>query len=136
MDKAFDSLDHDFLSPVLRKCWVLPSITWTEILLKDQPSCVINGGTTTQHFNIERRSNQGDSISAYLVILMGGVPKRSLHPKTCHTYPTMMKLDTVIPYLNQIKKKNELRDTPLDFCWHQHFFTGNQQIFLYQEIQI
>ena len=39
-------------------------------MLKDQPSCVINGGTTTQYFNIERRSNQGDSISAYLVILM------------------------------------------------------------------
>ena len=23
-----------------------------------------------------------------------------------------------------------------EFCWHQHFFTGNQQILLYQEIQI
>ena len=39
-------------------------------LLKDQLSCVINGGTTTQYFNLERRSRQGDSISAYLVILM------------------------------------------------------------------
>ena len=26
------------------------------------------------------------------------------------------------------------RDTPLEFCWH--FFTGNQQISLYQEKQI
>ena len=30
----------------------------------------------------------------------------------------------------------ELCDTPREFCWHQHFFTGNQQILLYQEIQI
>ena len=66
----------------------------------------------------------------------GGLPKRSLHPKTCHTYPTMMKFNTVIPYLKKIKKKIWIRDTPLDFCWHQHFFTGNLQIFLYQEIQI
>ena len=28
------------------------------------------------------------------------------------------------------------RDTPLAFCWHQHFFTENQQILLYQEIKI
>ena len=70
MDKAFDWLDHDFLSSVLRKCCVLPSVTWTEILLKDQLSCVINGGTTTQYFNIEKRSHQGDPISAYLLILM------------------------------------------------------------------
>ena len=34
-------------------------------------------------------------------------------PKNCHTYPTMMKLGTVIDYL-----------------------TGNQQILIYQEIQI
>ena len=27
-------------------------------------------------------------------------------------------------------------DTSPKFCWHQHFFTGNQQILLYQEIQI
>ena len=25
---------------------------------------------------------------------------------------------------------------PLDFCLHQHFFTANLQVFLYQEIQI
>ena len=28
----------------------------------------------------------------------------------------------------------ELRDTPLDFCLR--FFTGNQQILLYQDVQI
>ena len=57
-------------------------------------------------------------------------------PKICHAYPTMMKLGTVIPYLKKIQKLYESRDTSLDFCLHQYFFTGNQQIFLYQEIQI
>ena len=30
----------------------------------------------------------------------------------------------------------ESRDRPPDFCWHQYFFAGNQQILLYQEIQM
>ena len=65
----------------------------------------------------------------------GGVKKTPL-PKICLRYPTMMKPGTVIPYLNKIQKIYESRDTPSEFYWHQHFFTGNQQIFLYQEIQI
>ena len=37
-------------------------------------------------------------------------------PKICHTYPTVMKLGTVIPYLKKIQKIFESRDTPSDFC--------------------
>ena len=44
------------------------------------------------------------------------------------THPTMMKLGTVIPYLEEIQKIYESRDTPLEFRWHQYFFTGNKQI--------
>ena len=36
-------------------------------------------------------------------------------PKTCHTYLTMMKLGTVIPYLEKIQKKYESCDTSLEF---------------------
>ena len=36
--------------------------------------------------------------------------------KMCHTYPTKMKLGTVIPYLKKIQKIYESRDTPLEFC--------------------
>ena len=65
-----------------------------------------------------------------------GAKKASL-PKISHTYPTIIKLGTVIPYLKEIKEMYESRDTPCDFSWHQHFFfTGNQQILLYQEIQV
>ena len=66
----------------------------------------------------------------------GGVAKRPPVPKICHTYPTMIKLGTVIPYPRKIQKIYKSRDTPLQFCWHQHFFTGNQHILIYQEIQI
>ena len=62
--------------------------------------------------------------------------KRPPLPKIWPTYPAMMKLGTVIPYPNKIQKIYESRGTILEFCWHQHFFTGNQQILLYQEIQI
>ena len=68
---------------------------------------------------------------------MGGRgQKGALLPKICHTYLTMMKPGTVIPYLKKIQKTYESRDTPPKFCWHQRFFTGNQQILLYHEIQI
>ena len=66
----------------------------------------------------------------------GGAKRPHPLPKICHRYPTMMKLGTVIPCLKKIQKIYESRDTPIEFCWYQHFFTGNQQILVYQEIQI
>ena len=66
----------------------------------------------------------------------GGSQKGTPLPKICLTYPTVMKLGTVIPYLKKIQKIYESRDAPSEFCWHQHFSIGNQQILLYQEIRI
>ena len=43
--------------------------TWLKILLKNQESCVLNGGTTTKYFLLGRGSCQGDPISAYLFVL-------------------------------------------------------------------
>ena len=45
-----------------------------------------------------------------------GKAKKAPLPKFCHTYPTMMKLGTVIPYPKKIQKIYESRDTPLEFC--------------------
>ena len=43
----------------------------------------------------------------------GGGAKRPPLPKICCTYPTMMKLVTVIPYLKEIQKLYGSRETPL-----------------------
>ena len=42
-------------------------ITWIEILLKGQQSCVRNGQTTTQYFNLETDVRQDNPALAYLL---------------------------------------------------------------------
>ena len=60
-EKAFDSVDHSFLIFVLKYFGFGKNfITLIEILLKDQQSCVINGRTTTQYFNLERGARQAE----------------------------------------------------------------------------
>ena len=46
----------------------------------------------------------------------GGDGKRDPVPKICHTYPSKVKLGTVIPYLKKTQKIYESRETPLKFC--------------------
>ena len=71
IEKAFDSLDHSSLISVLKKFdFGKNFITWIEILLKDQQSCVINGGTSTQYFNLERGTHQGEPVVGYLLIMV------------------------------------------------------------------
>ena len=36
--------------------------------------------------------------------------------KICHTYPTLMKIGAVKPYLKKIQNLHKSRDTPLDLC--------------------
>ena len=70
VEKGFDSLDHKFLISVLKKCRFGQNfILCIEIILKIEKSCVINGGTTTKYFKLNRAARQGDPISAYLFIL-------------------------------------------------------------------
>ena len=45
-----------------------------------------------------------------------GGAKRLPLPKICHTYPTVMKLGTVIPYPKEIQKIYESLDARLEFC--------------------
>ena len=48
----------------------------------------------------------------------GGGGKKVSLPKICHTYPTNMKLGTVIPYLKKTQEIYESREASLEFCRH------------------
>ena len=70
IEKAFNSLDHEFLLVILKKFGFSNYfIDWIKMLLANQESCVINGGSTTSYFKLEKGARQGDSISAYLFII-------------------------------------------------------------------
>ena len=65
IEKAFDSLDHDFLVNALNKFGFGSNfVSWIKLLLNSQQSCVINGGNTTPYFNLEKGACQGDPVSA------------------------------------------------------------------------
>ena len=71
IQKAFDSVNHLFLVTALKKFGFGETfIKWIQILLRNQESCIINGGTTTKYFKLQKGTRQGDPISAYLFILV------------------------------------------------------------------
>ena len=60
IEKAFDSINHCFLIKVLEKYgFEKDFIKWIKILLQNQKSCIANGGTTTNHFKLEKVLDQG-----------------------------------------------------------------------------
>ena len=73
IEKAFDSLNHDFPLSVLKNFGFGENfIHWIKVLLNSQQSCVINGGFRTPYFNLEKGACQGDPT--YLFILALEVP--------------------------------------------------------------
>ena len=71
IEKAFDSLNHDFLLNALKKFGFGENfIHWIKALLNSQQSCAINGGFTTPYFNLEKDARRGDPISAYTCLYL------------------------------------------------------------------
>ena len=65
--KAFYSVNHVFLITALEKYGFKEDfVKWIQIPIRNQDSCIINGGTTKNYFKVERGTRQGDPISAYL----------------------------------------------------------------------
>ena len=71
IEKAFDSVNHLFLITAQEKYGFKEDfIKWINILIRNQESCVVNGGTTTNYLKLERGTRQGDPISTCLFILV------------------------------------------------------------------
>ena len=63
-----------------------------------------------------RSSYSGWFFWVYSRIGVQKCPPAPSVPKICHTYPTMTKLSTAIPYLTKIRNIYKSRETPNKFC--------------------
>lgn len=69
--KAFDTVNHEFLHKVLSKFNFGASFKkWINIIYKNAQSCVSNNGWISQPFNINRGIRQGCPLSALLFLLV------------------------------------------------------------------
>ena len=68
---ALERFNHCLLLQIPQKIVLgIDFVSWIKTILKNQESCIINGGKTTKYFKLERGAWQGDPISAYLFILI------------------------------------------------------------------
>ena len=69
-EKAFDSLEWDFLNKCLELCKFGPDfIRWVNAFYKNVKSCIINNGLCSHYFNVERGVREGDPLSPYLFLI-------------------------------------------------------------------
>ena len=64
IEKAFDSVDHNFIFTSLKKF-----IQWIRTIFENSESCIMNNGTSTGYFKLERGTRQGDPLSPCLFVL-------------------------------------------------------------------
>ena len=68
-EKAFDSIDHNFLFVVLKAVSFGPQfLQWVHTLFHSH-SCVMNNNLTIGYFSLQRGTKQGDPFSAHLFLL-------------------------------------------------------------------
>ena len=68
--KAFDSIDHDFMFNCLYHMGFSHSIIkWVKLFYKDPKSCITNNGYMSDFFQIKRGVRQGCPLSPYLFLI-------------------------------------------------------------------
>ena len=64
IERAFDSVNHNFLLKVLQNYSFTQDFKWIGILLQNYELCVITGGKTTRYFPLKSSTRQGNPILA------------------------------------------------------------------------
>ena len=71
IQKAFDSVDHQFLTLALKRHGFGKTfVKRIKTLLNNQESCIINRGFTTKYFKLDKGKRQVDPVSACLFVLV------------------------------------------------------------------
>ena len=71
IEKVFDSVNDLLLVSALEKYGFKNDfIRWIKLLLKNQESCIINGGQATNYFKLKRGTRKGGPLLPYLFILV------------------------------------------------------------------
>ena len=64
IEKAFDSVEHNFIFPVLKQFGFGPDfLQWIKTMFCNAQTCVVNNGNSTGYFSLERGTRQGDLLS-------------------------------------------------------------------------